>query len=83
MGDNSFQVFRDKSPFQRKEVIFFGSLDDSCFKISYKLYNCKILHSFVFYEHEPILDILEVKTIIGHENISEYLDTFAYVLDIY
>jgi hypothetical protein len=37
----------------------------------------------VLYEYEPVLDIIEVKSIIGYENISEYLDSFAYVLDIY
>ena len=83
MGIDSFQVFREKKFRQRKEVIFFGDLTDSGFRLSYKLYNCKISHRFVLYEYEPVLDIVEVKSIIGYENISEYLDSFAYVLDIY
>lgn len=83
MGNDCFQVFRNKEFRQRKEVIFFGDLNDSGFSLSYKLYSCKIYHRFVLYEYEPVLDIIEVKSIIGYENISEYLDSFAYVLDIY
>lgn len=83
MGNDCFQIFRNKEFRQRKEVIFFGDLNDSGFSLSYKLYSCKISHRFVLYEYEPVLDIIEVKSIIGYENISEYLDSFAYVLDIY
>lgn len=83
MGKDTVQTFQDKDKNDRREVIFFGSLDPCCFNISYKLYKCKIQHVFILYEHDPILEIVKIRTIHGHKNIEEYLDSFRYLLDIF
>lgn len=67
---------------QKREVIFFGGLDSDSFDVSYRLYRLKIAHSFVMYEDNMSLCIVDVRTIEGFERIIDYLDRFIYVLDI-
>lgn len=83
MGNCNIEIFKNQNNEQRREVIFFGSLNDRCFDLTYKLYSCKIKHNFVLYEYEPVLDVSQIRIVTGYENISRYLDSFAYVLDIF
>lgn len=83
MGNSDFKILKNQNNEQRREVIFFGSLNDRCFDLTYKLYYYKIKHNFVLYDYEPVLDISEIRIVTGYENISRYLDSFAYVLDIF
>lgn len=84
MGDDSFKIHKElfSNLNQKKEVIFFGGLDQHSFDISYRLYRLRIKHNFVMYEDLMSLQIVDVRTLNGFEHIVHYLDSFRYVLDI-
>ena len=67
---------------QQNAVIFYGTVCSKGYYISYLLLERKIEHEFVLTD-DFILSVKTIRDIGGYDRISQYLERYEYLVDIW
>lgn len=70
-----------KMPSQKPFLLYAGC-DRQGGKASYLVISRQLPHDFILSEGPPILELVGVREIVGLKDISRYIDTFQYIMDL-
>jgi hypothetical protein len=66
----------------QKPFLLYANCDEQGNKASFLVISRQIPHDFILFEGPPVLELIGIREFRGLPQISNYLETFQYLLDL-